>query len=229
MVIHWNLILRAAFVTAVLWARVDRAAAESVYIPNFSFEGPDVPDGEVFNSAQPNYPFHDPSDDRFPGTTGPYGIVPGTGHGLQVVLLRGSLGGQTTLDSPGSLLTVAEDSRYTLTVAVGSTLLFEPGEVRISLLVNGGEVATTLVDSFTPGTFVDHTASFTTGGLEDPSIGKNLRIRLSHIAGSSLDINEIAFDNVRLERQLLSVPEPSTLALLGTVTIYAFRRRVRRR
>jgi|GEM_PF-6826817 len=130
----------------------------------------------------------------------------------------------TTTTSP---TTIAANTKYTLTVALGNNnqapAYGDPGDDSIILLSGVTPLATTLVPEFTGGnvtipnkTFVDYTATYTSGAnsIVDPFVGTALNIQLaSKSPDGSIGLQPI-FDNVRLDATLV-VPEPASLVLLG--------------
>jgi hypothetical protein len=108
------------------------------------------------------------------------------------------------------------DTTYTLTVAIGSRLDWNPGpngQGTLSLL-NGTDQTGTVLASTTSsvgpnqGTFTDYSATFTTSG----SVSGDLIVDLS-VVGTPGTFTQGDFDNVELTAS--AVPEPGTLALLG--------------
>ena len=119
--------------------------------------------------------------------------------------------------SAASVATVANDTTYTLTVAVGDRSdAADPVDVIIELLVNGNPVAsaTTSGAALADGTFTDLAASFTTSA-SDPLAGGLLTIRLTHskTAVDPATLPYVSFDNVRLDTVFMA-PEPASAALL---------------
>jgi hypothetical protein len=118
------------------------------------------------------------------------------------------------------LTTIASNTDYSLTVAVGNpagagTSL--PGSFSLSLLANGVSVATTgLLNGntlITDGTFVDFSLTLTSIAASS-FVGQDLTIQLGHDNTGTNANAQIFFDNVRLVATTTAIPEPSTYAVL---------------
>ena len=124
-----------------------------------------------------------------------------------------------TITSAASLGTIAGQTKYTLTLAIGNRsgtgLYHDPGNISFSLLANGVPFATQTVNNGTvsDGTFVDFTLTYTTPS-SGSIIGENLTIQLAALPEQS-NAYQPAFDNVSLDAKSVAVvPEPPTAALL---------------
>jgi hypothetical protein len=233
---------------------VGRAArATLIVIPNSSFETPDVADGGFTDSdldtvAVPSWHFTgsdngainagvwDPQNGDYAGTNGA-GAIPGTGAGAgtqigYIYLEQNDPGNPQPLsgilETDDSLATVANNTRYDLTVALGNAKTFDPDQVSIQMFVDGEEAAsqTFSADQIPEGTFTNFTTSFTTDP-DDFRAGGSLSVRILHttFSGSGLEAD---FDNVRLTTTAVPEPVEATLASLGICGL-ALRRRRRSR
>jgi hypothetical protein len=215
--------------------------ANAVLVPNFSFEQPDVGDGDANRSQTftvgdtttvPEWTFNrvggtsagifDPQNNAFPNTTGNNAPQPGTAHAGQNAYINleaatnpfgaTSFGSLTSTDG----FQTQANALYQLTVAIGDRLDFDPATVIIELLLNNTLVvaANSITGALLPeGTFTD----LTTPPFLSTSAGDNLKIRLTHTALAGLSFPaEANFDNVRLTETSASVPEPGTLLLLSS-------------
>lgn len=127
---------------------------------------------------------------------------------------------------------------YTLLVDVGYRLDNSSGPFTgytISLLAGNTMIASSSAGTPTPGNFITALASFT-ALAGDPLIGQTLQILLTVNRPYPYQIN---FDNVRLDASAIpdlqgpqtpasQVPEPGTLALIGTGLLGLIRRAYRR-
>ncbi len=215
-----------------------RVAAAPVSIPDFSFEqwtnadgfgiadgatttGPDV--GPAWSAAgNGGVNLVNPTDAQFAGTTGAPGSLPPTGDGTNYLWL--GLANPATGQAWQTVGTLQSNTIYTLTVAVGNTLLADGGQGQIALISGGFPAGTiigsTTVDSsvLTPGTFADSTLMFTNG----QSAGTPLTILLQGISQTG---SELVFDNVRLDASpapqtptaFVPAASPSTNPYVGTL------------
>ena len=131
-----------------------------------------------------------------------------------------------TITSAASLGTIAADTTFTLTVAIGNRngtgLYDDPGNISFSLLANGVAFATQTVNNGTipNGTFEDFTLTYTTPS-SSAIIGENLTIQMATLPEQS-GAYQPAFDNVTLDETTISaVPEPaiSLLLLAGGIAL----------
>jgi hypothetical protein len=219
----------------------------SIPVPNSSFETPaattagtaGTSSGAQFDTSESDLSLIDDwtGTGNVPGGSEPIGVVnnsvlttAGTSDASQSAFFQVYYNGEvSTLTTNNSLGTIAPDTTYTLTVALGSEVNrttmdgasgAPTGDVAaqedISLLANGAAAATfTLVNTAVPvGTEADYTASFTTGA-SGGFIGDALTIQLEadkafYPGGVDPGSEEAMFDNVRLSE----TPEPSTWALM---------------
>ena len=197
-------------------SRLSPVGAEvSVAIPNHSFEDPDVRDqdspgdGQFYSDEVPgwvigNKPYNagaiDPGSGKYPGAGGNTGMtsLPGTAHGHQYAFINPSdASGERTLTTSDGITTIADNTTYTLTVAIGfSNDTPGPGQMTIELLADDTPLckATVSPEQLTTGTFKDFSCTVTTSP-GDARQGTNLRVRLGVIADGQYQPN---FDNVRV-------------------------------
>lgn len=209
-----------------------RVCATSIVVPNFSFEDPALSSG--FNNNGGNgdttsitsWTISAPSGNTDNGvyhpvsgftTTNP---LPAPADGNQLVYMVPGAGNTSSITNTNSLTTIAANTTYMLTVALGNrsdnpNLTFDTGLYRIDILANGVSVSNnTLAGSAVPhGTFVDLSTSFLS---TLPFVGESLTVRLSATGSSAND--EGIFDNVRLTATTAatggSVPDGGTTAML---------------
>lgn len=217
----------------------NNARATPVTVPNFSFEDPALSDGlsTANNAPIPDWNIENPGflpnaagtfnpTSAYPGSTGDTSPLPGTGEGFRAAYLRFSATTSPlsiSLVSAASLATVDENTRYTLTVALGNRVVGEqhPFDGTIELLVNGAVAATltTNASSLPQGTFTDFSTSFITS-VGDPRSGGNLTVRLveSKPAGP---VNNFTgdFDNVRLDATVLPPPPVLNIGVYAGIEI----------
>jgi len=204
-----RLLVLAGFVLGFSQAQ---AQAESIFVPNHSFESPALPDGEAIIDSVPGWTFagsgarqtgiYNANDAGYPGATS--GNLPAPALGPQSAFLHtGGAAGISIRTTP--LTTILPNTTYTLTVAIGVRLDFPfapgpaPGFVTIRLWADGQPGnALSQIDIFVStigrGTFVDFTTSFTTGATGGV-IGQGLypAIRYVHDGNAGVSV-----DNVRL-------------------------------
>lgn len=205
------------------------ASADPVTVPGFSFEEADVPDdatGAPAGWVAVNGGVYDPTDEGYPGATGDNSPLPAPAVGGQVgwhnVTADSPVG---SLTSAAPVATVADNTQYTLTVAIGDRATdlgggvpLEPGLVTIELLVDGAVAGSGSVSgtALADGTFTDLSATFTTTA-SDPRAGGGLTIRLRQdYAGPEL-VQQANFDNVRLDAT--PIPEPAAALSLGVLAM----------
>ena len=187
------------FVCSLIW--VGAATATPITVINPSFEIDAATDGNV-NSTVTGWI-------EAPGDTGTFDpLVPShfsnipDGEQVAYINLNGAL---TQTVSPLTTLGVT----YTLTTAIGNradACCAPTGNIQ--LLINGIAVATGAGPLPGEGLWSDYTASYLA-----PVSGQSIGIRLFNVS-NTLQAN---FDDVRLnDSNVASVPEPMTLALLGT-------------
>jgi hypothetical protein len=221
-----------------------------VFVPNGNFAAPDQADDTFSDTianpsgAVPDWTFvggdngviaagvWDPISQDYPGADGNNATLPGaaltgqTGFISLEQLDENSpqpLGG--TLMSASSLVTIASNTSYTLTVALGRSLTFpDHGDVTIQLRAGNDVIASEFVEqnTLTTGTFTDFSTSFTTTP-NSALAGMPLTVGIVHNFGGA-DFVSVDFTNVRLD--VTQVPEPTTsFALLGIGIIVARRAR----
>ncbi|MBL9127470.1 MAG: hypothetical protein JNL97_07485 [Verrucomicrobiales bacterium] len=233
---------RLAPTLACVAAMFSSALAAPISVPNFSFESPDIVDGQAILSFPGwtaggagfnQFATWDFDNAAYPGALGDNGPLPGSSHGGQAVAIgiqsKASVGHLTS----EALGVVADNTSYTLTIAIGNPLNFPvPDFSAIQLLVDGNVVSSSSVasGSIPDGTFTDFTTSFSTAPANDPLSGGVLGIRLQ----ASGDSSEVAigdwqahFDNVRLDAT--TVPEPSARDLVVVAVVCLGMARVGRR
>jgi hypothetical protein len=190
--------------------------AAAITLANPSFESPDVFDGGVSGEVDgwgetggaPLRGLYDPDNPFYAESSGNTVPLPGTATGFQVGMVRDALA--LLAQSAGPLMA---NTTYTLTVAVGDSLL---GSATgwIQLINNGTILAENRDFTGANGTFVDCTASFTSGD----SVSGELIVVLRS------DGNEVHYDNVRLDATLVPEVSSSLVFLFGTIFLCSFRR-----
>lgn len=203
------------------------ASAAPISVPNFSFEEPDVADGQYVGSYPGwsvggngfnQFGTGDFDDVSYPGSRGDNGRLPGTSHGGQAVALGIQSSASLASLTSAPLGVVAEGVSYTLTIAIGNPRNFpHPDVSSIQLLVDDVVVASRSAgpDLIPDGDFTDFSVSFATASDADPRSGGALSIRMQASGDPSMPgIGDwqAHFDNVRLEAA--AVPEPSVLGLV---------------
>lgn len=206
-------------------------SANSITVPNFSFESPALPNGANNNggngdtTAIPGWTISAPAASG--NNNGVYhpsagftstNPLPAPADGNQVAyLFPGAAANSCSITTTNSLGLIAANTDYLLTVALGNrndNLFFDTGTYTIDLLANGVSIAESALtgSAITHGTFTDLSASFL--ATSGPLIGESLTIRLSATAGSNND--EGIFDNVRLTASPVGLPDVGgTMMLLG--------------
>jgi hypothetical protein len=200
------------------------ANATPVTVPNASFESPTSPAVTSTNfNLVPGWVFNVKDGSQFgTGSIASKFTSAGTSSGSDYAVINNDYPNVTdTITSAASLGTITPLTTYTLTVAIGnetqsdSSLYGAPGPVSFSLLANGVAFATDTVPngSVTNGTFQDFTLSYTTPASSS-IIGDSLEIQLATLPEQGTAYQP-AFDNVRLDANVMAAPEPSTWALMG--------------
>ncbi|MEQ1861473.1 MAG: hypothetical protein ABMA13_16245 [Chthoniobacteraceae bacterium] len=221
---------RLAATVGALWLAIGeapRGLAAAVTVTNYSFQVPGFTTDGDNNGSVPGWTFEgvagqshfgitNPSGTNYSGTDGADAPLPGTADGSQAAYLDKTSAANAYLHSD-PVLTIAADTRYTLTIAVGyrkgysyalgGAVGFESGGITIPSL--GGRFFST---DLAVDTFVDFTATFTTAASGDPLVGQPLGIRftISNNGGTQFQ-GHLDFDNVRLDAT--PVPEQSALTL----------------
>ena len=216
------------------------AAGQTVLNP--SFEDVDAADGGTgvatgYGVVGANdFGAFDPIDPHYPATSGSPGTIPGTGAGSQVLFLNdipSAAGEAFVFQNVG---TVAADTTYSLTVAIGNRTDLEMDTFAIRLVAadTGSGISTTIgqftgdAETFAAnGSFADATAvASVPAGSE--FVGDTLQLQFVNTNGKPFNPANAAgiqvnFDNVRL----VAVPEPASLGLvvLGAAGLLARRRR----
>jgi hypothetical protein len=140
-----------------------------------------------------------------PGTAQFPGGVP---EGVNVAAV-----GNTTTGSISQSLAalLAANTTYTLMVDVGVRLDFPSSSYLIELIANGVTLASDSSLNPAAGTFLTDTISYSSDS-NPAQLGQNLEIRLS---STSPNGGQVDYDDVRLSASLNSVPEPSSLSVVG--------------
>lgn len=183
-----------AMILSILAAAPSGHAA-AIPIINPSFESPDVFDQTYYGDIDgwgetggaPLRGLCDPDSSRYADATGNAVPLPGTADGFQVGMVRDTL---ALLAQSGGAL--QPDTSYTLTVAFVDPLLGDPaGWIQLVHSPTGEVLAENKDFPGIDGTFVDRTASFTTG---DTVSGEVIIVLRSDSGG-----NEAHYDKVRLD------------------------------
>jgi len=155
--------------------------------------------------------------------TGANGILPGTAVGTQAAFI--GIGANTTRMS-ANVTSVAANTVYLLTVAVGNPIDHNPGDVFLRLTINGSDLATTTIPptSIPEGTFTDFSVALGPFAPNDSKIGGTLGIQLGMSDPTAIPGLIADFDNVRLTA---TVPEPAGALLVALC--FAIRARQPRR
>jgi hypothetical protein len=218
------------------------AIAEPISVPNYSFENPDVADGTA-SSSIPDWIFssgpfgpisggaHDQLNAQYAATTGNNAALPGAAAAGQDAFIN--IRPDPPASSFGALrtsitdTTIAANTRYLLTVAVGNRLDADPGLVTLSLIANGtvSSSQTILPANIPNGTFTDFSTTLGPLAPGDSRIGGALGIELRMDTIGGIQQIEANFDNVRLEASV--IPEPSGVALLPVSAVAILLRRRR--
>jgi hypothetical protein len=220
--------------------------AQSITIPDFSFESPTTGgfqdnSGIAAGSVIPNTGNAWYYLGGFTAGGSPVGVQNVAANGFTAgANPDGTQDGYVNVGAwmgSGALTTIQANSTYTLTVSEGNrgggfaqtagfTIAMAFGSAVGTGLTNSADWASSHDVSYAGspavGTFADYNISFTTGAA-DSSIGQSLFVLLgSDVAAGN---NPIDYDNVRLV--VTPVPEPSSMALaaLGSLGLCLFRRR----
>jgi hypothetical protein len=218
-------ILAIAVFSAVATDLTSPARADSITVPNFSFEE----DGAGANAAGAGLTGWTGSND---GTFAPTVVTNGFApeDGTYVAYTFGPGDGTATeisttaLDSLGNPYAILADTTYTLTVATGKDLsqTYNNGDAyddaNVALLANGvaitGATADVVETDNVAGTMTDVSVTFSSTALTG-LVGETLGIQLGQDAvypnGAYPNSD---FDNVRLTSTADAVPEPSTWAMM---------------
>ena len=219
----------------LLGASIAEVQADSIFIPDFSFEDVDYADGTGAFDLVPGWTrtggggnasgVFDSTDTFFPGTSGA-GNLPAPGHGQQTSFLHVADFGSVDWFSAASLGIIQPNTTYTLTVAIGVSLDFpvpvNAGQGSIFIRRSGflqAAQTTFSPHTLTPGTFTDFTTTFTTGE-SGGFIGEPFSVGVGYGGPISSGIKA---DNVRLDATV--VPEPTAAAFLLSSSLLLLRRR----
>ncbi len=233
---------RSFFCLVLLLAPVLTLSAESIVVPNFSFESPAQPNsannngGDGDTTTITSWTIAAPAGNTDNGVYHPSGgftstnPLPAPADSNQLAYLVPGAGNTSSITTSASLGAVAANTLYTLTVALGNrsdNLFFDTGTYTIDLLANGVSIAeaTQAGSTIAHGTFSDLSAAFTSPAA-GPVVGESLTIRLSATAGSSND--EAIFDNVRLTTTAVPEPAISTMILAGMAALAARKVRIKK-
>ena len=200
------------------WFHSDLQAA-LLTVPNSSFDSASLADGsDAFTVANwvavggQQVGIENPKG-KFTGDSSGLGTLPAPADGATACYLNNG-GGTVTLSSADSLGPVVAGKNYTLTVAVGNSLLGTAGTFQIALLVNG-----VTATSFAPvnaetaianGTFKDFSTSFTASPAQ---AGLPLTVQITETNATTGSANSQLFvDNVRVDVEQAPRPSISVIA-----------------
>lgn len=223
------------------------ALAAPLTVDNFSFESPAIADGTATGTPPDSWGngltpsssgsgAFNPQNDNFTGSTGDPGTtsIPG-GQGHQVIYVNEgnpASSGMQQFAFQNLADTVAANTTYTLTVAIGNSAALIDETFAIRLLATSPSASTVIAEAignantYAPqGTFLDISA-FSTVAITDALVGQGLQIQL--VNTNSVDTVDstgiqVTFDNVRLDAS--PIPEPASLGLLGLGAIGLLARR----
>ncbi len=220
------LALIAFGVACLLATNATTQAATIIPIANYSFEDDDVAEANDTNGGATsgvitdwdNVPTSgaflngviDPGNVHLAGAGGNTIPLPGTADGFQAAYGNNA---QNTTITQDLVTTVADNTDYTLTVAIGDPSNFAATAVYdIRLLANGIElpILTSTLTTPVKGTFVDAVKVYRT---EDVINTDTLTVQLVYpnLGGP---VVQLYFDNVRLTFEPTVVPEPASLAMM---------------
>lgn len=217
----------AAILTFGIVSAISVSVSADLVINNASFEDAPLSDGafaggaagwESTPGAGTAVSSLNPLDAQFTGATG--GSIPGTGSGDQVAVIGGGSGNQLWQN----IGTIESDANYLLTVAIGERLDLSWSDLTVALRANNKDGTLLASEVYTAadapdGTFSDVSFSFDSADFTG-EVGNDLYLVFT---GSG---NISVFDNVRVSETISSVPEPSSLTLLGLLGMpFLMRRR----
>jgi hypothetical protein len=201
------------------------ASADPVDVPNASFETSSAGGGWVYSKPGiiDDWTFNAPAGSAYGQLFLSLGFTSlGSSSGSVCAFIdNSSPGEEATLTSAASLGTIAADTTYTLTVAIGNADLNDPnfqglaldfdpiantppGNVTLALLADGQPFATDLIPagSVESGSWQDFSLSYTTTD-SDPVVGEQLTIQLGTEPADG-ESETASFDNVRLDASATS-------------------------
>jgi hypothetical protein len=228
------------------------AQAVLIVVPNASFQTPDVADNTFTDTlsnanAVPNWTFTssnngtisagvwDPINTDYAGSTGNNTALPGAAN----TTIGGQVGyiylEQDTPLTPAALegdlatnvgvTTIASNTSYTLTVALGRAIGIHTGTVTVELAFQDFPLAQIVLapDAIPANTFTNYVVNLTTFP-DYPFEGQELQARVTHAYSGTSSVS-VDIDNVRLTAD--PVPEPTTasMALLAFGATLGRRRR----
>ena len=241
-----------AATTLALCAAVQPAQAVLIVVPNASFQNPDVADNTFTDTlssatAVPNWSFvssnnglisagvWDPINTDYAGFTGNNVAPAGNSIGGQVGYIYLDQDTNITplplegdLSTAAAVATIASNTSYTLTVALGRAIGVHTGKVTLDLTIQDFPIAQLVIapDAIAQNTFTNYVVNLTTFA-DYPFAGEELKARVTHSYSGTGSVS-VDIDNVRLQAD--PVPEPATasLTLLTLGAILPLRRRRRR-
>jgi hypothetical protein len=199
------------------------ATATPVTVNNFSFELPDVSGGSVDSGTTPipNWTVSVPGSAGVRDTTG----TPSDGTQWGYISPFFDTDNFFIQRPDSDTATFSSNTTYTLTVDVAYNSFTPAGVYSVAIIdpsdniLNTGGSATLVSSDWTTVS-----VSYTTGP-SSPLAGQALRIRLGALSTVS---SQLYYDNVRLDA--VPVPEPMSFGLfgLGSIGVFAARRRAKR-